>query len=96
MWEVALTSSNEDQVVHLWEIRTGTVLYTYKSNKAATNSISLVGNDYFISAQDKASFQIYTWNKVFISSYSLYPFPPPPPSLHPDHSSSVTALTPTT
>jgi hypothetical protein len=70
MWEVALTSSNEDQVVHLWELRTGTVLFSYKGNKAGANSLVRLGEDYFISAQDgKASFQIYTWNKVLTCTY---------------------------
>lgn len=72
--EVLLVSSSTESNITAWDVNTGTALTTYKANACPPNGISLLGSDYFISAQSgKPAVHTWTWHKDQIHQRS---FPP--------------------
>jgi len=64
--EVVLTTSasTETSVAHLWDIRTGTLLVSYKNCACAPHAFCLIGSDFFASVQaGKSAVHIWDWRK---------------------------------
>eukprot|EP00743_Colponemidia_sp_Colp-15_P007479 GILK01008083.1.p1 GENE.GILK01008083.1~~GILK01008083.1.p1 ORF type:complete len:448 (-),score=85.31 GILK01008083.1:161-1465(-) len=64
--EVAVTASSEDNTIHVWEIRSGSHLASFKDNTCRANALCTLGahGDYVMSAQNaKAVFHFWSWGK---------------------------------
>ena len=73
--EVAVSASSVDNVIHVWDIRSGINYATFKGNKCHAHGLSLTrgGNKspgIIVAAQnDKALLNFWSWDKVRTPMY---------------------------
>lgn len=75
--QIALVASPTDgAALTAWDVRTGTLVATWKGNSCNRNCLSLVGRDYVAAAQTgKGSLHFWTWHKdqLLQRSFTLEP-----------------------
>ncbi|KAK9760933.1 Pre-rRNA-processing protein ipi3 [Basidiobolus ranarum] len=79
--EVAITTSNTDSHIYVWDIRSGTVLGSYKQSTCNTHAFTLANTPLsngrpgllFSAQNDKALMHVYNWTKDQI--HLKFPFP---------------------
>ncbi len=64
--QVVLLASSVETNIAAFDLRTGTLLSSYKANACPRNGLCLLGRDYIAAAQaSKDAIQFWTWHKVF-------------------------------
>jgi len=77
--EVVVATSSNDAFIYIWDIRSGTLLTTFKGNKTDTHALALLSplyqparKAYIYSAQnDRPQINVWSFRKVFTISLFL-------------------------